>query len=190
MRYLLLLILVGGILTGAPHADSERTSSANEQYFPLFAGAEWVYSVYISVLDSVVRQDTIRVDDVAFINGRSFYHLTTPWFPLFAVWARPDSVGDLYWCDSPGQQEHPLLLFSVELGTGWLLGGRYCVDSAARTTCFLPIETPLGIYEDAICLASRVRPGDCEHARWRAAFVAGVGPVEWELIGVPGLSVI
>lgn len=115
-----------------------------QAFFPLAPGNEWIYDIWSSIRDTIVRRDTIRVDDVSTIGGKEFFHLTTPWFPLFSVWVRLTSNGDSYWCGSPGDSEHPLLLFSAEPETGWLLGGRFCIDSISRVSYPTSVVTPMG----------------------------------------------
>lgn len=160
--------------------------SASSPYFPMTSGMEWVYSMYSTLQDSIICHDTVRVDGEQFTQGKQFYHLSTPWIPIFAVWVRADSLGDLYWCDAPGGPENPLLLFSSPEDGGWVMGGRFCSDSAVRNSCHGPIETPAGSFNNVICMNNESRPGDCGHAGWSAAFADGVGPVKWAFIGVGG----
>jgi len=188
MRHLRLLVLVGGMLIGAGRADAGDNPLAQSEYFPLSLGSRWVYSVYVSIADTVIRLDTIGVDDVVEIDGETFYHITTPWFGIYSVWIHPNSIGDLYWTDSPGEVEHPLLLFSDVGWNGWVLGGRHCADSVTRIACNLPIVTPVGAFDNAVCLASEWREGDCD-AYWFGAFARGVGPAIWKDIGSAGASI-
>ena len=189
MRYLRLLVLLGGIsvsVHAACAADHEPVASS---YFPLAYGNEWVYTRYFILLDSVsvVGLDTVRVDGVAREKGQLYYHLSTPWPPVWSVWIHPDSVGDLYWCDSPGEPEHPLLLFSAEPGSGWLLGGRFCIDSAVRVPCSPRVQDGTESRAGVSCFVGEWRPGDCYDAYWSGVIEERTGPIIWRLVGLSSL---
>jgi len=188
MRYLRLLVLMGGILVSFYAANAAGNPSVEPSYFPLSYGNEWVYTLYSNILDSVLRLDTIRIDGVVREGGQLYYHLSTPWFPIGSVWTRPDTLGDLYWCNSPGQQEQPLLLFSAEPGSGWLLGGRHCMDSTVRVFCPPQIQEGMKSSADVSCFAGAWRPGDCRDAYWFGAVKKNAGPIVWTLSGAGGAA--
>lgn len=183
MRSLRSLVLLGGLLLGVQVANAGGGNEPSVPYFPLVKGASWVYTVYSSLLDSVIRTDTIGVDDVARRKGKSYYHLSTPWPPIGRAWLCAHPAGDLYWCDAPGKTEHPLLLFSAEPGAGWLLDGRHCMDSAIRVSCYEEDLDLTATDAQYSCFKSAWRPGDCYDAKWLGVIQKDFGPVYWILVG-------
>lgn len=175
MRCIRLVVLLGGLIVSVHSANAAGGHRATSPYFPLARGNAWVYTLYSNIQDSILRLDTIRVDDVAHRKGKSYYHISTPWFPIFSVWCRADSAGDIYWCNDPKEPEHPLLLFSAEPGEGWLMGGKFCVDSTVRIPCLAG--------SDQFCFKGVWRPGDCYDAKWLGQVEPGIGPVTWIMAG-------
>ncbi len=185
MRYARLLVILGGILLQVSAVQAKNKPSDQVAYFPLAVGNTWTYSVYVSLLDSVVRTETIQVDDMIREQGTSYYHLTMQWPPFGSAWVRANANGDLYWCGYPGQQEYPMLLFSDESDEGWLSHSGYCIDSVAKTSC-PSISAVQSASDDVFCFVGAWRPGDCYDAYWWGSVEAGIGPIAWRLIGVGG----
>jgi hypothetical protein len=175
---------------GAPAPVFAEAGSSHAECYPLTVGSEWIYSVYLSVLGTIVRFDTVRVDDATWVAGKKYYQLTTPWFPVFTTWVCPGADGNLYWCDSPGTTPEPLILFSAEPGEGWLMNRGLCTDSVAAVQGAIPTVTPAGNFIDVHSVRSRWRPGDCNDVLWEATFANGTGPVQWIMTGVGGASIV
>lgn len=190
MRTLGRSLLVSVFLMFGSRVQASAQPGVQSGYFPLALGTEWEFSVYLSILDTVVRHDTVKVDDVYWSHGKKYYHLTTPWFPLFDIWVRPDFVGNLLWCQAPGDVEHTLFDYSSGPGEGWLMNRGLCTDSVTTTSCDSPAVTPIGSFDDLKCVESRWREGDCTDVLWASTFARDTGPLRWIMTGAGGASVI
>jgi hypothetical protein len=190
MRTACLLLILCAFLVGAPAPAYAETGLSQGDFYPLTVGSEWIYSVYLSVQGTTVRFDTVRVDDATWVAGKKYYHLTTPWFPVFSIWVSPGADGNLYWCDSPGTDFDPLILFSAEPGEGWLMNRGLCTDSVAAIQSAIPTATPSGDFTDVRSVRSRWRSGDCTDVLWEGTFANGTGPVQWIMTGVGGASIV
>ncbi len=182
-----LLTCVTAVICMIAISDQSQAQAHNSSpWFPLAEGNSWEFSVYSSILDAVIRQDTVRIIDEQSIQGKTYWRLSTPWLPVFDTWVRPDSEGNLLWCSTPGGDENPLFLYANESGAGWRLNRGLCIDSATREECYGPIVTPAGAFDNPNCMTHSWRPGDCEHVGWRGVFIENVGPVRWTETGPAG----
>lgn len=184
-----MLVLVGGLLVVVLSVAATGAQAAQSPYFPMTLGSQWVYEKYGNILDTVLGQETARIDDVRLVCGQMFYHLSTPWLPSFSCWVRGDSIGDIYRCDSPGAEEKPLFLFSRPYSEPWSPGQMDGHDFAQTVPCGWQITPPQGSYDDAICMFGGCLPPACYDIYWSGAFARDIGPVWWAMIGVGGAAI-
>lgn len=188
MRKSRMLVLVGGLLIVVLSVAGREAQAGQSPYFPMTLGSEWVYEKYSNIRDTVLGQDTVRIDGVRWVRGQTYFHLSTEWFPIFSCWVRADERGDLYWCEKPGGVETPLLLFSSENWEMWSTEHLAMPDEMCTVPCgeWSPISR--GFSSDFVCVGGSCVP-PCYDVRWWGSFARDVGPVQWDLIGA-GLATI
>ena len=185
--FLATTFLVVGVL------DACRSTSgihpAGSSFFPLSKGNVWVFAERADNPAGATvgnAQDTIRIDKVHTVSGRRFYHLTSNWPGIGPdLWLTRADNGDILWTENPGEETHPFLLFSEDVGETWSTGlPMTCLDSLRMWDDYAIVDTPYGRFDGVHEIGDIAA---CADFGWGVSTARGVGPVRWLQISFVGV---